>query len=80
MGINSQLSMSLRKMSNQIYNKLDKILKFNQALQKQANELSTCIIQLSAKVESLQANIDILKSEGFSNSSETYKVPSVTNY
>ena len=52
-------------MSNPIYDKLDKILKLNEALQKQASESSACIIQLSAKVESLQANIDMMKSEGF---------------
>lgn len=70
-------------MSNPIYDKLDKILKLNEALQKQASESSACIIQLSAKVESLQANIDMMKSEGFRTSSETLKVPrvlSVRNY
>lgn len=68
-------------MSNPIYDKLDKILKLNEALQKQASESSACIIH--AKVESLQANIDMMKSEGFRTSSETLKVPrvlSVRNY
>ena len=64
-------------MSNQISNKLDKILKLNEALRRQATESSACIAQLPAKVESLQANIDLLKSEGVSSSSETLKVPRV---
>lgn len=64
-------------MSNQISDKLDKILKLNEALRRQAAESSACIAQLSAKVESLQANIDLLKSEGVCSSSETLKVPRV---
>ena len=62
-------------MSNQISDKLDKILKLNEALWRQATESSACIAQLSAKVESLQANIDLLKSEDVWSSSETLKVP-----
>ena len=61
-------------MSNQISDK-PKILKLNEALRRQATESSACIAQLSAKVESLQANIDLLKSEGVCSSSETLKVP-----
>ena len=64
-------------MSNQISDKLDKILKRNEALRRQAAELSACIAQLSLKVESIQANIDLLKSEGACSSSETLKVPRV---
>ena len=63
--------------SLQINEKLDKILKLNEALQRQANDSSACIAQLSAKVESLQANIDTMKSEGLCGSSETLKVPRV---
>ena len=51
-------------MSNQISNKLDKIVKLNEALQRQAAESSACIAPLSAKVESLQASFDLLKYKG----------------
>ena len=45
------------EMSNQISNKLDKIVKLNEALQRQAAESSACTAPLSAKVESFQANL-----------------------
>lgn len=64
-------------MSNQINDKLDKILKLNEALQRQAKDASACIAQLSAKVKSLQANIDMMKSGDICGSSETLKVPRV---
>ena len=61
-------------MSNQISDKLDKILKLNGTLQRQAAELLACNAQLLAKLESLQANIDLLKSEGVCSTSEVLKV------
>jgi len=64
-------------MSNQVNDKLDKILKLNEALQQQAKDASARIAQLSAKVESLQANIDSMKSEDLCSSSATLKVPRV---
>ena len=52
------------EMSNQISDKLYKILKLNEALRRKAAESSACNAQFSAKVELLQANIDLLKSKG----------------